>query len=86
MKNAGIEFIEKRVPLFTKTTDKKLEFYFSNYKVPVLLEGDFIVWDSFSIMEYLAEKQSDSKTWPEDIQARAFARSLRNEDSITCGF
>ena len=79
MRNAGIEFVEKRVPLFTKTTDNELEPYFWNYKVPVLLDDDFIVWDSLSIMEYLAEKLPDSKAWPEDIQARAFARSLSAE-------
>jgi len=79
MKNTGIEFIEQRIPLFTKTTDKELELDISSYKVPILLDGDFIVWDSLAIMEYLAEKHPNSKAWPEDNQARAFARSLSAE-------
>lgn len=64
MKNAGIEFNEKRVALFTETTDKELEPCFSNYKVPVLFNGGFIVWNSLAIMEYLAEKYPESKGIP----------------------
>jgi len=76
MKHHNIEFEEKRIALYTDTTHQELLPYNSNYKVPALLDGDFIVWDSLAILEYLAEKFPGSKGWPEDAKARAFARSV----------
>jgi len=79
MKQSQIDFVEKRIPLFTDTTNQELSPYFSNDKVPVLLDGDFIVWDSMSIMEYLSENYLSSKAWPSDTRSRAFARSVSAE-------
>ncbi|MBL0090201.1 MAG: glutathione S-transferase family protein [Ideonella sp.] len=45
-------------------------------KVPVLVDGEFTVWDTLAIAEYLAEKFPDRALWPRDMQARARARSL----------
>ncbi len=95
MRHFQIEFQEKRIPLFTETTDKELLPYFSDYKVPVLMDGNFVVWDSLSILEYLSENYLESKGWPEEVKARAFARSvsaemhssfanLRNELPMNC--
>ena len=63
-------------------------------KVPVLHDGDVVVWDSLAIAEYLAEKHAG--IWPADRVARAWARSLsaemhsgfqalRNDCSMSCG-
>jgi len=63
-------------------------------KVPCLVDGDIAVWDSFSIVEYLAEREAG--VWPSNAGARAWARSaaaemhsgfpeLRNRCSMTCG-
>ncbi|MEN8207403.1 MAG: glutathione S-transferase family protein [Pseudomonadota bacterium] len=79
MRHFGVEFRENRVPLFTDTTDRELAPYFSDYKVPVLRDGDFIIWDSLSILEYLSENYLDSQGWPTDTRARAFARSISAE-------
>ncbi|MBE9516483.1 MAG: glutathione S-transferase family protein [Proteobacteria bacterium] len=79
MKQCGIPFTEKRVALFTDTVKKELEPYFSNGKVPVLVDGDFIVWDTLAILEYLADKHPDAPGWPVDQQARAVARSVSAE-------
>ncbi|MCW8930451.1 MAG: glutathione S-transferase family protein [Gammaproteobacteria bacterium] len=76
MKYHNIDFEEKRIPLFTETTNTQLENYYSNYKVPVLLDGEFIVWDSMAILEYLAEKFPQHKGWPENSEDRAMARSM----------
>ena len=76
MKQLGVEFQEKRIPLFTETTDQQLAPYFSDFKVPVLLDGDFAVWDSLAIVEYVSENYLDSKGWPADQKARALARSM----------
>lgn len=95
MKHFQLAFEEKRVALFTGTTDQELAPWFSDGKVPVLLDEGFVVWDSLSILEYLSGQHLDSRGWPEDIGARAFARSvsaemhssfsnLRNELPMNC--
>jgi glutathione S-transferase len=45
-------------------------------KVPALVDGDLVVWDTLAIAEYLAEKFPDKQLWPADVQARARARSI----------
>ena len=45
-------------------------------KVPALVDDGFVVWDTLAIAEYLAEKFPAKALWPQDVQARARARSL----------
>ena len=50
-------------------------------KVPVLVDGDLVVWDTLAIAEYLADKCVADKfpereLWPRDAKARARARSV----------
>jgi glutathione S-transferase len=63
-------------------------------KVPCLVDGDTVVWDSLAIAEYLAERHAG--VWPAQAAARAWARSaaaemhsgfseLRNRCSMSCG-
>lgn len=79
MKHFGVDFEEKRIPLFTATTDRELALYFSDCKVPVLVDDDMVIWDSLSILEYVAETLPGSKGWPADVGARALARSVSAE-------
>jgi glutathione S-transferase len=44
-------------------------------RVPVLIDGDLILWDSLAICEYLAERFPAAKLWPDDLAARALGRS-----------
>lgn len=46
-------------------------------KVPVLVDGNAVVWDSFAIAEYVAEDYP--QLWPDKRQARAWARSASAE-------
>jgi glutathione S-transferase len=77
----GIAFEEIFVPLYTDNkADKERLLSFSGAgKVPTLVDGDVTVWDSLSIIEYLAEKFPQSRLWPEDRAARAHARSISAE-------
>ena len=45
-------------------------------KVPLLVDGDLVIWDTLAIAEYLAEKFGDRALWPRQAKARAQARSL----------
>ena len=79
LKNLGIDFDEEMVFLFEKDTEEKLEPYFSDGKVPVLVDGDLQVWDSLAIIEAIADKYPDKHGWPIDAGARAIARSVSAE-------
>ncbi|MCX7239719.1 MAG: glutathione S-transferase family protein [Burkholderiales bacterium] len=45
-------------------------------KVPVLVDGDLVVWDTLAIAEYLAERFPEKHLWPQERAARARARSI----------
>jgi glutathione S-transferase len=77
----GIPFEEVFIPLYTDDkADKERILSFSRAgKVPTLVDGDVTVWDSLSIIEYLAERFPRAGLWPEDRAARAHARSISAE-------
>lgn len=77
----GIAFEEIFIPLYTDDkADKARILSFSHAgKVPALIDGDVTIWDSLSIMEYLAEKFPEAGLWPKDRASRAHARSISAE-------
>ncbi len=79
LKNLDIAFKEKMVFLFEDDTNDILSPYFSNDKVPVLVDEDLQVWDTLAIIEYAADKFPEKQGWPADIKARAIARSAAAE-------
>ena len=48
-------------------------------KVPVLIDGEIVVWESLAIIEYVAEMRPDARLWPADRAPRAHARAIANE-------
>lgn len=42
-----------------------------NSKIPVLEDGDFILWESCAIMQYLADRTPGQTIYPTDARARA---------------
>jgi len=77
----NIPFEEILIPLYTDNPadkDRILRFTGSG-KVPCLIDGDVTVWDSLSIIEYVAERFPEVRLWPEDRAARAHARSISAE-------
>ena len=75
-----IAFDEIFVPLYTGEADKRriLDFTHSG-KVPALIDGDVTIWDSLSIIEYVAERFPEARLWPQDRGSRAHARSISAE-------
>ncbi|MGH6680502.1 MAG: glutathione S-transferase family protein [Bradyrhizobium sp.] len=81
MRAANIAFEEVFIPLYTENAaDKKRILSFTGSgKVPALIDGDITVWDSLSIIEYVAERCPEAKLWPRDPAMRAHARSISAE-------
>ena len=48
----------------------------SSGKVPILWDGDAVIWDSLAILEYLADKVGRDRFWPKDEVARGMARAM----------
>jgi glutathione S-transferase len=72
----GIPFTEVRVLLDQPDTAVNIARYSHAGRVPVLVAGEITVWDSLAICEYLAEQFPDKHMWPQDVAARALARSV----------
>jgi glutathione S-transferase len=81
-KQSDLEFEELVVPMFDETWEKRREgdeFAPSLGKVPILWDGDCVVWDSLAIIEFLADRVGRDQFWPEDDAARGMARSMAAE-------
>src|SRR5689334_6642307 len=89
----GIPF-QERLHVFGPKFDAKTDGGSPTGKVPMLKDGERVIWDSLAIAEYVAEKRPG--VWPADAEARAWARcaaaemhsgfpALRNVCSMTCG-
>ena len=80
LRQAGIPFEEVMVRFDSFDADsafkRTLEAVNPVGKVPVLVDGGLVVWDTLAIAEYLAERFPDKALWPRDTQARARARSV----------
>ncbi|GAA4020021.1 glutathione S-transferase family protein [Sphingomonas swuensis] len=82
LKASGLEFEELVVPLYNGDWDERREgdeFAPSSGKVPLLWHDETVVWDSLAIIEYCADLTERSIFWPEDLAARAMARSMAAE-------
>jgi len=74
MKVLGIDFQEKRIPLYGPGAKEEILLESPAGKVPILVDGATRVWDSLAILEYLAETYP--QMWPSGRAARAAARSI----------
>jgi len=94
MRELNIPFNEHLLPFGHALSWEAYRKISPSGKVPCLVDGGTAVWDSLSIVEYLAERHPG--VWPADPVARAWARSaaaemhsgfheLRSRCSMTCG-
>jgi glutathione S-transferase len=80
LRASNIPFDEVVIPLYTGASDKqRILDVTQSGKVPALVDGDITVWDSLSIIEYVAERFPETGLWPQDRAARAHARSVSAE-------
>ncbi len=82
LRHAGLEFEELVVPLFDEEWEKRREgdeFAPSLGKVPILWDGEVVIWDSLAIVEYCADRVGTERFWPADLAARGMARSMAAE-------
>ena len=94
MRALAIPFVEHVVPFDPGTSWAKFRAFSPSGKVPCLVDGTTVAWDSMGIAEYLAERHTG--VWPKDPLARAWARcaaaemhsgfgALRQRCSMNCG-
>jgi glutathione S-transferase len=94
MRELKIAFREHLVPFGQESSWQNYRKIAPSGKVPCLVDGDTVVWDSLAITEYLAERHA--VVWPVHAGARAWARSaaaemhsgfgeLRSGCSMSCG-
>ncbi|MFN3625848.1 MAG: glutathione S-transferase family protein [Hyphomicrobium sp.] len=79
MRKIGLEFEEINVQLRQPDTKAEILKFSPSGMVPLLIDGDFQVWDSLAILEYLADAYPEKGLWPADREARALARCAAAE-------
>ena len=79
-KQSGLHFEEIMVPIMGEQWEQQKEemgeVQPSHGKVPILWDGDAVIWDSLAILEYLADKVGRDRFWPKDDAARGMARAM----------
>lgn len=79
-RQSGVAFEELTVPIMGEGWEQAKqdmgEMQPSSGKVPILWDGDAVIWDSLAILDYLADKVGRDRFWPKDAAARGMARSM----------
>ncbi|MGI9416912.1 MAG: glutathione S-transferase family protein [Geminicoccaceae bacterium] len=78
-KQASLAFEERFVNLGDADYKDQLRQHSRAAKVPVLIHDGVEIWDTLSIIEYLAETFPHAGLWPGDPVRRAQARSISAE-------
>ncbi|WP_417068629.1 glutathione S-transferase family protein [Niveibacterium terrae] len=77
LRATGQSFTEEQVLLGQPDSREQILKHSPSGRVPCLVDGSLLVWDSLAIIEYLAEQFP--ALWPEDRGERAVARSISAE-------
>jgi len=67
----GINLEEVSVDLRDPADRAELARLNPNSKVPVLVDGNFVLWESIAIMQYLCDRTPSQKLYPTDARERA---------------
>lgn len=79
MRVHGLDFTDEVIPLYLPGSREKILQASPTGKVPCLLDGDVIVWETLAILDYLADRYPGIAMWPKDFKARALARAISSE-------
>ncbi|UXI67646.1 glutathione S-transferase family protein [Tahibacter amnicola] len=79
LKHFDVDFAEIRLPLDTPEFYATIGRYSPTGRVPVLQDGELVVWDSLAILEYSNERWLEGAGWPADRATRAHARAVSAE-------
>jgi glutathione S-transferase len=79
MKHFRLPFEEVGVRLRQPDSKTRILAHSAAGKVPALLAGELLVWDSLAIIEFLADRHPEKSIWPVNPDARAIARSASAE-------
>lgn len=79
LKQLGLAFEEERIALFEPGYKQRILGRSAAGKVPVLIDGPVVVWESLAIGEYLADRYPGLGVWPADPALRALARAVSAE-------
>ena len=79
MRHFGLQFQEVMLPLDTPEFFRRIPDYSPTGRVPALHVDEDVVWDSLAICETVNERWLDGRGWPDDLRARAAARSAACE-------
>jgi glutathione S-transferase len=78
-KHTGADFSETLVALREVGVSEEIAKYSPSGRVPVLRDGELLVWDSLAICEYLADRFPEADLWPKDLERRALGRAAAAE-------
>ncbi|TNM60929.1 glutathione S-transferase family protein [Aliirhizobium smilacinae] len=76
---AGVPFREVLIPFDDAGGNPEFRTISPTGRVPVLHHGEFRVWESLAIIEYVAELFPEKAIWPKATADRAVARSISME-------
>ena len=76
MKAADIPFRDEVIPFDFENNNPAIRAVSETGKVPLLVHGDFSLWESLAIIEYLEETHPEPPLLPKHAVDRAFVRSL----------
>jgi len=79
LREKGIAFEEELIPFDFPAGNPAIKAATPAGKVPVLVDGDLVIWESLAILEYLTHRFPEAGLWPDDITARARARAMASE-------
>ena len=76
---SGVDFDEIRIALDQPQTKPEILARSPSGKVPCLIDGPLVVWDSLAICETANERYVGGSLWPANAGARAHARAVSAE-------
>jgi len=85
MKKAKMPFTEILIRFGQHNTREKMLEYAPTGRVPVLIHNGLKVWDSLAICEFVNDLYPSENLWPENLLARAQARTFAAEMHATGG-